>query len=124
MAATFKGISFPFKAGTATFPEQSTDNDLIKQSIIRIIMTSKKERIMRPTFGSGVMARVFDNNDALTASLLQAEVYSAIGRFEPRALVRGVDIEQSDSTMLITIRYIVVATQQQDSVSLSVPTPM
>jgi phage baseplate assembly protein W len=123
VTTTFKGISFPFKAGTTSFPEAVTDSDLIRQSIIRILMTERGERIMRPDYGSGMMARVFDNNDSFTATLIQSEVYSAVGRYEPRAVVQGVDIERQDSTMTITISYIVIATKEQSTVTLALAIP-
>jgi phage baseplate assembly protein W len=78
---------------------------------------------MMPTFGSGLTARVFDNNDAMFESLIQAEVYSAVGRWEPRAIIRGVDVVREDSTVTVTVGYVVIATQQPDSVELVLSTP-
>ena len=78
---------------------------------------------MRPTFGSGLMSRVFDNNDAVLEALLQAEVFSAVGKWEPRAIVRTVGVVRKDSTVTVTVGYVVVATRQQDTVSLAVSAP-
>lgn len=123
MAATFKGIQFPFQKGTTSFPAKTEDADLIRQSIIQILLTEPGERLMRPDFGSGLMSRVFDNNNEVLASLLQAEVFSAIGRWEPRAIVQSVDTQRKDSTIVVTVNYVVVATRQQDAVNLALSTP-
>jgi len=123
MAATFRGILFPYQKGSTSFPAKAEDSELIRQSIIQILLTEGGERVMRPDFGSGLMSRVFDNNDAVLESLLQAEVFSAIGRWEPRAIVRSVDVERKDSTITVTVNYVVVATRQLDAVSIALSTP-
>lgn len=123
MAATFQGIAFPYQKGSSSFPLKVEDALLIRQSIIQILLTEPGERLMRPTFGSGLMSRVFDNNDVLLESILQAEVFSAVGRWEPRAIVRSVDVARKDSTITVTVNYVVVATRQPDSVSLVLSTP-
>lgn len=123
MAATFKGIQFPFQKGTTSFPAVAEDAVLIRQSIIQILLTEAGERLMRPDFGSGLLSRVFDNNDSVLESLLQAEVFAAVGKWEPRAIVRGVDTVRNDSTITVTVNYVVVATRQLDSVSLAISAP-
>lgn len=119
--ATYKGISFPFKKSSQAFPAPATDNDLIKQSIVQIILTGRGERIMRPEFGSNAFAFVFENNTLLLQETVRAEVMSAISRFEPRAIVRAVDIARDDTELTITIDYIVVATRQEQSVAINMP---
>lgn len=121
--ATFRGIQFPFQKGPTSFPAAADDAALIRQSIIQILLTEAGERLMRPDFGSGLLSRVFDNNDAVLESVLQAEVYAAIGKWEPRAIVRSVDTVRKDSTITVTVSYVVVATRQLDSVSLAISAP-
>jgi phage baseplate assembly protein W len=78
---------------------------------------------MRPTFGSGLMSRVFENNDAILEASLQAEIFSAVGKWEPRAIVRAVNVIRKDSTVTVTVDYVIVATRQLDTVSLAVSAP-
>lgn len=121
--ASFKGIAFPFQKGDTSFPKKAEDSELIRQSIIQILLTERGERLMRPTYGSSLMSRVFDNNDEILKSMLQAEVFAAIGKWEPRAIVRSVDTVQKDTTITVTVNYVVVSTQQLDSVSLALTAP-
>ncbi len=120
-APTYKGIAFPFKKGTQSFPETSTDNDLVKQSIIQIVLTGLGERVMRPEFGSKVYAFIFENNDLVLQETIKAEVMSAVGRFEPRAIVRDVGVSRDDSILEITVSYVVIATRQEQTAVIGIP---
>jgi phage baseplate assembly protein W len=121
--ATFKGIAFPFRKGASSFPEKVEDEELIRQSIIQILLTARNERLMRPSFGSGVMAVVFENNGVTLAHKLEAEVLSSLGKYEPRIIVLSVQTASpNDNEILITVSYAIVATKRQDSVSLSLAT--
>jgi len=121
--AQFKGIAFPFDKGNNSFPAKTSDSDLIRQSIIQILLTERGERVMRPNFGSNLMSKVFDNNDALFESVLQAEVKTAIGQWEPRAIVQSVQVQRKDETATVTVNYVVAATRQQGVVSLQLASP-
>ena len=124
MAATFKGIAFPFSKGTTSFPAEAEDAALIRQSIIQILLTSKGERVMRPSFGSGVQAAIFENNDALLDTLVEAEVFSSIGKFETRVIVRGIAVERpKEGEIVVTISYTIKLTRYNDTVSLNLATP-
>lgn len=119
--ATFKGISFPFKADSKSFPKVAEDAELIRQSIIRIIMTRRTERLMRPGFGSSVIDRVFDNNDKILESVLRSDVCSSVGQNESRAAIRSVSVEQEDNNTLVTVDYVILATKKADQVQVSFP---
>ena len=77
---------------------------------------------MRPDFGTGVFGLVFDNNDKVLAELLRLEVASAIGKFEPRAIVQDIRVDSLDSVVRVTINYVVLATRSQDFVQVSLNT--
>lgn len=119
--ATFRGIAFPFGKSTTNFPAKVEDEDLVRQSIVQIITTSKGERVMRPDFGSNAMSFVFENNNDLLAELIREEVTTAITKFEPRAIVRDVQTSSADNEVTITVIYVVVLTGKQDSVAVTVP---
>ena len=122
--SAFIGISFPFRKGQTSFPEKVEDADLIRQSIIQILLTGRGERLMRPDFGSGVTGLVFDNNNPTLAASIEAEVFSALGKFEPRVVVRSVTTSSpKENQVIVTVNYVVLATRQQDSVGLSLSAP-
>ena len=120
--ATYTGIAFPFQKGSTSFPAQAEDADLIKQSIIQIVMTMKGERVMRPDFGSRVMQYVFENNTEVLAQQIRTEVFAAITKFEPRAILSNVDVVSDGTEVVITVNFVVKATSQQDTLALAIPT--
>ena len=117
---TYKGIAFPFQIGATSFPAQATNEDLIKQSIVQIIMTSPGERYMRPKFGCGALAFVFEPNDEALELYIQDTVATAIATYEPRVAVRTVQVEREDNMVTVTVQYVILATgnTQQAQVSL------
>lgn len=119
--ATFRGIAFPFGKSATSFPASTEDEDLVRQSVVQIVTTSKGERVMRPDFGSNAMSFVFENNNDLLAELIREEVTTAITKFEPRVIVRDVQTSRDSNEVTITVIYVVVLTGKQDSVAVTVP---
>lgn len=119
---TYRGISFPFGKSVSSFPAAVTDAELVKQSIQQIILTSPGERVMRADFGCNAYAFVFENNDEILAELIRTEVAGAIGRYEPRAIVQAVTTERDGSSVIITIKFVVSLTGEQETVSVAIPT--
>lgn len=114
----YKGIAYPFQLGTNSFPKVATDSDLIRQSLIQIVLTPKGSRIMRPEFGTNVLQHVFENNTTMLGVKIRNDVTAAISRFEPRVILQGIGIVREDASVIITIGYTVKLTQQQDRVVL------
>ena len=125
MAAStiFRGISFPFRPGTSSFPEGSADDALIAESLRQLVLTIRGERIMRPTLGANVYSLVFENNNAVLADMLRAEINSVVGRFETRVILTDVRVERSEAEVLVHIDYIVNATRTAGSTTVGLPSP-
>lgn len=119
---TFRGIAFPFGRSSTAIPASVSDDELVKQSIIQIVTTTRGERVMRPDFGAAAHAYVFENNNDILAELIRDEIVSAISRFEPRAIVQNVVTTREDNSVTITIYYVVSLTGIQASVSVDIPT--
>lgn len=127
----FIGFSFPFRKGTSEFPEVATDDDLIKQSLVQIVMTGTGERVMRPDFGGTAHRYVFEPNDLVLQQLVQSELYFLISKYEPRVSVisitalRGdqVDVvtnqDEEEASLVITITYIVLASSKLSTLTIS-----
>jgi len=127
--ALYVGFAFPFQKGPTGFPAQATDNDLIQQSLIQLVLTGRGERIMRPDVGSNAYGFVFENNEAPLQVLIQQEVRNVITKYEPRVILQAVSVVINDATgdtpslITITINYIVVITQQTDQVNITIGGP-
>ncbi len=120
MATSFySGISFPFRRSATSLPARATDNELIRQSLVQIVSTTKGERVMRPDFGTNVINYIFDNNDDLLAELIRSDLFSAVGRYEPRVILTDVQVVRSDETVDVTLLYVVTFTGAADAVGVS-----
>lgn len=119
----YKGIFFPFKKGVKGLPAPVYDSELVKQSLQQIILTGRNERVMRPDFGCDAYSLIHENNDELLAELLRTEVSTAIGRFEPRVILQDVTVfrDPDAGEVVVTLEYVLVATEQQDTVEITVP---
>lgn len=122
--AFVKGISFPFRKGATSFPQTVTDNELVQQSILQILGTVKGTRLMRPQYGANLWAFLFEPNDAVLAAAIREEVLTAIATFEPRAVLQDVTVARADSTVTVTIKYVVVLTQQVQQLAIDFPNPL
>jgi|WetSurMetagenome_2_1015567.scaffolds.fasta_scaffold06352_8 uncharacterized protein len=118
----FKGIMFPFQKGVSSFPAGVTDDELIKDSVVQLLMTAVGERIMRPDLGSNVHSLIFENNDVVLGNLVRSEVQGVLAKFEPRIQLVDVQVEQQDSAVILTIVYVVLSTRRSGAVSIGVPT--
>lgn len=120
--AYFRGVAFPFVKDDVAVPAPVTDDELVQQSLVQILLTGRGERVMRPDFGCNLNAYVFENNDELLGELLRAEITAAVGKFEPRAEITDVTFSRNNSELVVQIGYIVVATRSLNTVQVAVPT--
>jgi len=109
------GISFPLQADQRGQVALAHGVEDIEQAIGLILGTAPGERPMRPEFGCTVHDLIFDTIDAEMVGRVEAAVYKALARWEPRIDVTGIDFDLSEvgnGTLLVTITYQVVSTSR------------
>ena len=105
-----RGLSFPVAPHPNGSLLSAEGTDKIRQAIQLILETEPGERIMRPEFGAGLRAYLFEPNTPSTRALIQRDVIDALEQWEPRIdvdevdVVRGVDASMVDITISYTIR--------------------
>lgn len=120
MDPTFKGLAFPFQRGANAFPNPATDDDLIRQALIQLITTQKGQRVMRPDFGTDAWKFVFEDNNLALAALIQTEVGQSIAKNESRVILIAIQVERdNDGNVIVTIQYVIPATAQTQTLSVS-----
>lgn len=121
----FNGISFPFRRGGTSFPAATTDDELIKESLIQLVLTQNGERIMRPDFGTNALSFVFEPNNVVLEQTIRAELQAVIGRYEPRVLLTNIRTERrvEQGEIIVTLEYVVVASRRSGTASVSLPAP-
>lgn len=118
----FRGLAFPFSKSAQEFPASATNEDLIKQSLAQIVLTGFGERVMRPEFGSNAYDFIFENDSDAFQEFVRAAIRKAISTYETRVTVLRILVERDekqDTQMLITVEYLVNATQNPDNVTIT-----
>jgi len=112
-------FSFSFSA-SGGMALQSDKEEKLKENIIHILMTSIGERAMRRGYGGGVEQLVHDpNNDALRA-VVQHQIAKALTQNEPRIILQGVNVNQTDGTLTAMLSYLVRQTQLPQNLSIPI----
>jgi len=126
----YQGLAFPFGPGPTSFPEGAQDDILIRDALIQLILTGFGERVMRPNLGSDAFSFVHEDNDDLLKSAIRTTIGNAVARNENRVILQRIDVQRHRNegegsyldTVIITVYYVVRATQQQGQVSVALGT--
>jgi len=107
-------IDFPFhfdgRKRTALVDADGHIRDLIEQ----VLFTSPGERVNRLTLGSGLLKLVFEPNSEALAGVTQLNIQSAIQQWLGSLIqLEGVTVASQDSTLTVTVQYLVRRTQQR-----------
>ena len=115
-------LDFPYRFDGHGRTAATAHPDHVRDLIEQVLFTSPGERVMRPDFGSGVLALVFEPNStalaATTQMLLQGALQQHLGHL---IAVQAVDVEPRDSTFAVSVRYTVLAdgTERVDNFAAS-----
>jgi phage baseplate assembly protein W len=115
LTKAFLGVGWAFPPqveADGTITEAVYEED-IRQAIRIILGTNPGERVMRPDFGAGLNAFVFEPVSTTTMALVQTRVQDALIAWEPRIDVEQVRVTTDSNErykLLIDITYRVRAT--------------
>lgn len=109
----FYGFNPPFIGGARNVLSLQTDERLIKNDLVQLLLTVPGERAYRPTFGTPIRAVVFDNVDDSQLSGLESDITSAIVRNEERVRVNIVTVTPVDDGIGLQIHVNVSPTHDQ-----------
>ena len=106
-------IDFPFHFDALGRTASPADDDHIRDLIEELLFTSPGERVNRPDFGSGLLQLVFAPNSVELASALQFTTQAALERYLGDLIdLQTLDVQAEDSTLSVTVKYVVRKTQQ------------
>jgi phage baseplate assembly protein W len=101
-------VDFPFHFDSRGRTAQTDDTDHIRDLIHQVLLTSPGERVMRPTFGSGLLQLVFAPNSDVLAATTQMLVQGALQQWlGDLIVVEAVSVEAEDSTLRVTVQYVI-----------------
>jgi phage baseplate assembly protein W len=105
-------IDFPYHFDTRGRTADVDYDAHIRDMIEQVLFTAPGERVNRPDFGSGLLRLVFaPNSDELAATtqyLVQGSLQQYLGDL---IQVDAVEVENEDSILRVSVRYLVRRTQ-------------
>jgi len=106
-------VAFPLRTDGLGRIASAGEDDHIRDLIEQVLFTSPGERVNRPTFGTGLLQIVFGPSSDEIAATLQFVVESALTQWLGDLIeLRGVNIEHYDSTLRVSVAYLVRRTQE------------
>jgi phage baseplate assembly protein W len=113
-ACDMKNISFPFHVDGRGRTALTDDATHVRDMIEQFLFTNPGERVNRPTFGSGLLALVFQPNSAEIASALQFSIQAGLQQWLGNLIqVSSVEVQSNDGSLQISIAYVLLQNQQQ-----------
>jgi Bacteriophage baseplate protein W len=109
-------LDFPYRFDSRGRTADTSDEDHIRDLIEQVLFTAPGERVNRPDFGSGLQRLVFAPNSGELAAATQFLVQGSLQQWLGDLIeVNEVDVQNEDSTLRITVQYIIRRTQQQQT---------
>jgi len=98
-------LDAPDPSGSLAFAD---DAQALREALWNILMTNPGERLMRPAFGAGLNQWIGQPNTQSTRQLIASQITAAIGIWEPRVTLSGVDVSidpQDAARVVIVVSY-------------------
>jgi phage baseplate assembly protein W len=101
---------------------ETSEDEHIRDLIEQVLLTTPGERVMRPTFGAGLLPLVFGGNSDELAATTQFLVQGALQQWLGDLIaVDSVVVEARDSTLLVEVRYTIRSSGITGVAQLSAP---
>jgi phage baseplate assembly protein W len=115
-------VDFPYRFAARGRTETTTRDDHIRDLIEQVLFTAPGERVMRPDFGSGLLALVFEPNSTTLAATTQMLVQAALQQHLAGLIaVQAVDVRNDEGALRVDVRYTVLLDRSMHSASFTAP---
>jgi uncharacterized protein len=113
-------LPVPDASGTLAWPDAALS---VKQMIEVILRTTPGEQLMRPQFGAGAEALVWQPNTLAVRTQARQAILAALESYEPRIVIDRVEVAAGADPreLLVTIAYRLALTGAPDQLSAQVP---
>lgn len=99
-----------------------TNLDVLKSSVKMLLITTKGERIMQPTYGTLLRRIIFEPSTDSISTIVQQEITEALTQFEPRAALETFEIKKAEvNGRSVIVNATFVSKISQSTFSLSLP---
>jgi phage baseplate assembly protein W len=115
-------LDFPWSIDGRGRTAATDRDDHIRDLIEQVLFTAPGERVMRPDFGSGLLAMVFEPGGAELAATAQYLVQGSLEReLSDVITLESVGVEMVDVVLVVTVAYVVLRTQAHEVATFRAP---
>ena len=115
-------LDFPFHFDSAGRSAQTATADHVRDLVEQLLFTSPGERVMRPDFGSGVLALVFEPNSDTVATTTQMLVQASLQQHLSHLIgLQAVAVEHVDSRLTVQVSYVLLADGSTQTAQFAAP---
>jgi phage baseplate assembly protein W len=107
-------VDFPYGFDDSGRTATTGGDDHLRDLVAQVLFTAPGERVMRPDFGSGLLALTFEPNSVVLAATTEALVQGALQHWLGHLIaLESVEVIAEDSTLSIAVRYVSLRDQQR-----------
>jgi phage baseplate assembly protein W len=115
-------LDYPYGFDNRGRTATADDADHIRDLIEQVLFTAQGERVMRPDFGAGLLALVFEPNSATLAATTQMLAQAALHQHLAHLIaVSSVEVTNDDAVLRAEVRYVVLRDRTSHVASFAVP---
>ena len=115
-------LAYPFNFDHRGRSAEALDERHIRDLIEQVLFTAPGERVMNPSFGSGVAQLVFAPNSTELAGATQTLIQGALQRWLGELItVQTVRVDANEATLDVTVQYLIRGTSQLQIQTLQRP---
>lgn len=115
-------LDFPWSIDGRGRTAATDRDDHVRDLIEQVLFTAPGERVMRPDFGSGLLAMVFEPGGAELAATAQYLVQGSLEReLSDVITLESVNVEVVDVALVVTVAYVVRRTQAHQVATFRAP---
>jgi uncharacterized protein len=107
-------VDFPLRIDGRGRTATTDYDDHVRDLVEQVLFTAPGERVNRPEFGAGLLQLVFAPNSPELAAATHSLVQGSLQRWLSDVVdVEAVETEAEDSTLRVSVRYVVKRTQER-----------
>ncbi len=115
-------LDFPYHFSGLGRTATTGDADHVRDLIEQVLLTAPGERVMRPDFGAGLLALVFEPDSDVLAATTQMLVQSALQLHLSHLIaVEAVEVVNDDAALRVEVRYALLRDRTTHSASVTLP---
>jgi phage baseplate assembly protein W len=115
-------VGFPYQFAPTGRTAGADDAAHLRDLIAQVLFTAPGERVMRPDFGSGLLALTFEPNSVTLAATTQALVQGALQHWLGHLIaVEAVEVTAVDAQLRVEVHWTELRTQRRHADQFTAP---